>query len=228
MPFALGRPLGVAGDADFQKDVLRASFAMLKNAIEPTIEDYPIEAPVESSSSDWSCPVSFAVAEDESISARLLAEINLMAPWSAETRAARGRTLFGATGAGQNQVEQVAKALGEIADHGNVRDLPAGDISWQFEMPLLIRHLVDDLRTFYYEAAAAQPGDDTPNHQALNDWIFSGTALGDGIQAIAQHLTHAGDGSSLMTRGFLVPEGYLAGGGSAFPTPDEMQKNIKL
>jgi hypothetical protein len=31
-----------------------------------------------------------------------------------------------------------------------------------------------------------------------------------------------------MTRGFLVPEGYLAGGGSAFPTPDEMQKNIKL
>ncbi len=228
MPFALGRPLGVAGNADFQKDVLRASFAMLKNATEPTIEDYPIEAPVESGSSDWSCPVSFAVAEDESISARLLAEINLMAPWSAETRAARGRTLFGATGAGKNQVEQVAKALGEIADHGNVRDLPTGDISWQFEMPLLIRHLVDDLRTFYHEAAAAQPGNDMPDHQALNDWIFSDTALGDGIQAIAQHLTHMGDGASLMTRGFLVPEGYLAGGGSAFPTPDEMQKNIKL
>ena len=123
---ASGCPLGVAGDVDFQKNVLRASFAMLQNAVEPTIEDYPIEAPVESGSREWSCPVSFAVTEDESISGRLLAEINLMAPWSAETRAARGRTLFGVTGAGPNQVEQVAKALGEIADGGNVNDLPAG------------------------------------------------------------------------------------------------------
>ena len=60
------------------------------------------------------------------------------------------------------------------------------------------------------------------------DWIFSGTALGDAIQAIAQHLTRAGDGSSLMTRGFLVPEGHFAGGGSAFPTPAEMIKNAKI
>ena len=227
MPFALGRPLGTVGDTDFQKNVLRASFAMLQSAVEPTIEDYPIEAPEESGSSEWSCPVSFAVAEDESISARLLAEINLLAPWSAETRAARGRTLFGVTGAGPDQVEQVARALGEIADHGNVINLPAGNISWQFKMPLLIRHLVDDLRTFYHEAVAAQPGDSLPSHEALNDWIFSGTALGDGIQAIAQHLTHVGDGESLMTRGFLVPEGYLASGGSSFPTPAEMQKNKK-
>jgi hypothetical protein len=227
VPFALGRPLGVAGDADFQKNVLRSSLAMLQNAVEPTIEDYLIEAPVESASSEWSCPVSFAVAEDESISARLLAEINLMAPWSAETRAARGRTLFGVTGAGPEQVELVAKALGEIADHGNVSDPPSDEISWQFEMPLLVRHLVDDLRTFYHEAVAAQPGDHLPNHEALNDWIFSDTVLGDAIQTIAGHLTHAGDGASLMTRGFLVPEGYLAGGGSAWPTAAEIQKNIK-
>ena len=228
VPFALGRPLGVAGDAEFQKGVLRASFAMLQNAVEPTIEDYPVEAPVESGSSEWSCPVSFPVADNKSISARLLAEINLMAPWSAETRAARGRTLFGVTGARPDQVEQVAIALGEIADKGNVTDLPQGDINWQFEMPLLIRHLVDDLRTFYHESMAAQPGDNVPNHDALNDWIFSGTALGDVIQAIAQHLTRAGDGASLMTRGFLVPEGHRAGGGSAFPTSAEMIKNAKI
>ena len=122
------------------------------------------------------------------------------------------------------QVELVAKAVGEIADQGNVSDLPAADVTWQFEMPLLIRHLVDDLRTFYHEAVAAQPGDNVPNHEALNDWIFGGTALGDAIQAIAQHLTRAGDVGSLMTRGFLVPEGYLEGGGSAFPTPAEVKK----
>lgn len=224
VPFALGRPLGVAGDPEFQKEVLRASFAMLESAVEPTIEDYPIEAPLESGTGEWSCPVNFAVAMDDSISARLLAEINLLAPWSAETRAARGRTLFGVTGVEPDQVELVAKAVGEIADQGNVSDLPAADVTWQFEMPLLIRHLVDDLRTFYHEAVAAQPGDNVPNHEALNDWIFGGTALGDAIQAIAQHLTRAGDVGSLMTRGFLVPEGYLEGGGSAFPTPAEVKK----
>ena len=117
---------------------------MLESAVEPTIEDYPIEAPLESGTGEWSCPVNFAVAMDDSISARLLAEINLMAPWSAETRATRDRTLFGVTGVEPDQVELVAKAVGEIADQGNVSDLPAADVTWQFEMPLLIRHLVDD------------------------------------------------------------------------------------
>ena len=92
-------------------------------------------------------------------------------------------------------------------------------------MPLLVLHLVNDLRTFYYEAVAAQPGDGAPNHEALNDWSFSGIALGDGIKAIAQHLTDAGDGASSGTRGFLVPNGYLAGGGSSFPTLAEIKNN---
>ena len=48
--------------------------------------------------------------------------------------------------------------------------------------------------------------------------------LGDRIQAIAHHLNR--DGASLMTRGLLVPEGYLAGGGK-LPNPAEIEKNTK-
>ncbi|WP_395159043.1 hypothetical protein, partial [Ilumatobacter sp.] len=50
---------------------------------------------------------------------------------------------------------------------------------WAYDMPLPVRHLADDLRTFYHEAIAAQPGSAAPNHDALNDWIFGGTALGN-------------------------------------------------
>ena len=51
VPFALGRPLGKAGDSDFQKRNPRA-LRMLETATEPAIEDYPVEAPAEAQTSD--------------------------------------------------------------------------------------------------------------------------------------------------------------------------------
>lgn len=223
VPFALGRPFGSADDPEFQKQVLRAALAMLATATAPTIEDYPIEAPAEAEPGEWACPVSFPVAEDDSITARLVAEVIRLAPWSAETRATRGRTLFGVTGATPEQVEAVARALAAIAETGNLNEAPAGEVDWQFDMPLLVRHLADDLRTFYHEAIAAQPGPGAPNHAALNDWMFSGTALGDALQAIAVHLTEEGSPLSMLVRGLLIPEGYFRGG-SAFPDSPEFGK----
>lgn len=213
--FALGRPLGSAEDPEFQKDVIRASLAMLATATEPTIEDYPIEAPEEAGPEVWACPLNLPVTDDDSYRGRLLAEVARFKPWSAETRAARGRTLFGASGAGPDQVEEVAAALGTIADGGNVIAAPEDGIEWAFAMPLLIRHLADDLRTFYHEAIAAQPGPGAPNHDALNQWIFGGTALGDTLLRVADHLTSLDTPMGNLTRGLLIPEGHYRGG-SAF------------
>ena len=179
------------------------------------VEDYLTEAPDEADAGQWVCPVNFAVAEDESVTARLLAEVTRLAPWSAETRAKRGRTIFGVTGAAPHTIEAVARALGTLAEHGNLSEAPVEGIDWQFDMPILVRHLADDLRTFYHEAIAAQPGPDAPNHDALNDWIFDGTALGDALQQIAKHLTEEGSPVSLLVRGLLIPEGHYEGG-SAF------------
>ncbi len=228
VPYALGRPLGSAADPEFQKEVMRASLGMLATATEPTIEDYAVEAPQEAQPGQWACPVSFPVVEDSSLSARLTAEVARLAPWSAETRAKRGRTLFGVTGAQPVQFQWVAQALSRIAEDGDLTQLPAtkdaqAPIDWAFEMPILIRHLADDLRTFYHEAIAAQPGADAPNHAALNDWIFGGTALGDVLQAIGKHLTDEGSPQSLLVRGLLIPEGYYKGG-SAFPDAPEFGK----
>jgi len=228
VPYALGRPLGSAADPEFQKQVLRASLGMLATATEPTIEDYEVEAPQEAQPGQWACPVSFPVVEDSSLNARLSSEVARLAPWSAETRTQRGRTLFGVTGAQPEQFQLVAQALAHIAESGELRQAPpASDggeqVDWAFPMPILVRHLADDLRTFYHEAIAAQPGADAPNHAALNAWIFGRTALGDVLQAIGKHLTQEGSRQSLLVRGLLIPEGYFEGG-SAFPDTPEFGK----
>ena len=215
---------------------MRAALGMLATATEQSIEDYLIEAPEEAEPEQWACPVNFPVKTNDSFTARLTAEVIRLAPWSAETRATRRRTLFGASGATPDQVESVAKALGQIADSGNVVDPPDVGIEWKFTMPLLVRHLADDLRTFYHEAVASQPGPGAPNHEALTLWIFgdgifseeeSGeddsrrTALGDTLLEIAEHLTQHGHPAWLIVRGWMIPEGHFRGG-SAFPTKQEM------
>lgn len=211
VPFDLGRPLGTADDPAFQKGVLRAALGMLATSTEPTIEDYPLEAPDKQQAGEWVCPVSFAIADDDSLAGRLQAEVARLAPWATETRQRRGRSLFGVTGAGPDQVDAVAQALVAVAESGDLQRAPASDVAWQFEMPLLVRHLADDLRTYYHEALAAQPGTGRPDHDALNDWIFGQTALGDVLQAIAGHLTADGTPMALLVRKLLIPEGRLEG-----------------
>lgn len=196
----------------FQTEVLRAAFDLLSTATEPTIEDYPIEAPTKAGPQAWACPLSLPVTDSDLLADRLDAEVARLAPWAAETRSARGRTLFGATGAGIDQVTEVAAALGAIADGGALDQAPEVGIEWAFDMPVLIRHLADDLRTFYHEAVAAQPGPGAPDHDALNEWIFGGTALGETLQTIADHLTEFDTPMARLTRGFLIPDGHYRGG----------------
>lgn len=212
VPFPLGRPLGVANDAPFQLDVIRASLAMLETATEPTIEDYPVEAP-EAGPEAWACPLNLAVEADDSLSSRLLSEVGRLRPWAAETRRARGRSLFGLSGASPDQVDEVATALAQVAESANVTDPPGTDIEWAHEMPFLLRHLADDLRSFYHEAIAAQPGESPPNHDALNAWIFGGTAFGEVLVALGDHLTAIGDDNpmALLVRNFIIPEGHYRG-----------------
>jgi len=218
VPFPLGRPLGAVNDPDFQKNVLRRALGLLDTAVEPTIEDYVIETPDDGVSENWVCPVNLSSATSASLSERLLAEVAMLRPWAIETRHQRGRTLFGVTGAGEDQVDDVARALATIAESGDVISEPLVDgISWTFEMPLLLRHMADDLRTFYHEAVAAQPGERAPNHDALNQWIFSETVLGETLLLVADGLTRASNvPMAQLVRGLLIPEGYYKGG-SAFP-----------
>ena len=183
---------------------------MLSTATEPTIEDYPTDAPSVGPEA-WACPVSLDVELDDSLAGRLLAEVSRLRPWAAETRRSRGRTLFGLSGAGPDEVDDVAIVLATVAESGNVTGPPDTAIDWSHPMPFLIRHLAEDLRSFYHEAIAAQPGDTPPNHDALNRWIFGETVLGEVLLTIGGHLTIAGDADpmALIVRNLTIPEGHF-------------------
>ncbi|MEM7273950.1 MAG: hypothetical protein AAF547_12770 [Actinomycetota bacterium] len=212
VPFPLGRPLGVPGDAAFQLDVLRAALGMLDTATEPTIEDYPLDAPGAGPEA-WACPLSLDIDADDSLGGRLLAEVGRLRPWAAETRRRRGRTLFGLSGADPDEVDDVASVLAGIAESGDVATTPDAGIQWAHEMPFLLRHLADDLRSFYHEAIAARPGETPPNHDALNAWIFGETVFGEVLVALGDQLTRAGerDPMAVLVRNFVIPEGHYRG-----------------
>ncbi|MEM7139970.1 MAG: hypothetical protein AAF548_02995 [Actinomycetota bacterium] len=213
VPFPLGRPLGVPGDADFQLDVMRAALGMLGTATEPTIEDYPVDAPT-TGPEPWACPLNLAVDTDDSLRGRLEAEVARLRPWATETRRTRGRTSFGLSGARPDDVDAVVAALATAAETGDTLAEPTGGIEWAHEMPFLLRHLAEDLRGYYHEAIAAQPGPTPPDHDALNDWIFEQTAFGDVLMTLGDHLTGADpemNPFAILVRGLLIPEGRYRG-----------------
>lgn len=212
MPFPLGRPLGVASNPEFQLDVMRSALAMLVTATEPTIEDYPVEAPGPGPE-PWACPLALNVDADDSLSGRFLAEVGRLEPWAAATRRERGRTLFGLSGAAMDQVIPLATALASVAESGEVGLELEADIEWKHEMPFLLRHIAEDVRCFYHEAIAAQPGVTPPDHDALNAWIFGQTVFGEVLIGLADHLTAAAetDGTAALVRNFIVPEGHYRG-----------------
>jgi len=217
VPFDLGRPLGAIDDSEFQKNVMRTAFGLLDTAVEPTIEDYQIQAPDKGLSETWSCPLNLTSESSGSLGERLVAEVARLRPWAIETRRQRGRTLFGISGAREDQVDELARVFAAIAETGDVTSEPVTDeISWAFEMPLLLRHIADDLRTFYHEAIAAQPGGNAPDHDALSRWIFSETVLGETLVLVADGLTKVPNSPmAQLVRGLLIPEGHYRGG-SAF------------
>ncbi|MEM7287180.1 MAG: hypothetical protein AAF480_12570, partial [Actinomycetota bacterium] len=204
--------LGMADEPAIQLDLIRAALGMLETATEPTIEDYPVEA-TEAGPEAWACPLNLAVEPDDALSTRLLGEVGRLRPWAAETRRRRGRTLFGLSGADPDQVDEVAGVLAEVAESGDVGRRPEVGIEWSHEMPFLLRHVADDLRSFYHEAIAAQPGDTPPNHDALNAWIFGDTVLGEVLILIGDHLTAAGDQDrmAILVRNFIIPERHYRG-----------------
>ncbi len=186
---------------------------MLATATESTIEDYPIEAP-EAGPEVWACPLNLAVPTDDTLTGRLMAEVARLRPWATETRRQRGRTTFGLSGAAADQVDEVAAALALVAETGDIDTNPVVDTAaatgWAHDMPFLLRHLADDLRSFYHEAIASQPGETPPNHDALNEWIFGQTVFGEVLITIGDHLTAAESHSPFapLIRGLMIPEGH--------------------
>lgn len=175
VPFMLGRPLGVPHDPAFQRRVLLSALQLLERPSGPVLEDFPEEAPeIEVEDEGWVCPIAFQKAEDVSLGERLRREIQQYRTWYDLGVEKRGRTTVGASAL---DIDAAAAFLVAHAE-GEGPESPDPEIS----TPRMIRLVVDDLKTFLFEAAEAQPGSATPNQ--LDEWFWTATTAGEAIQVL--------------------------------------------
>lgn len=209
VPFELGRPFGTPNERDFQRDVLRAVLKLVEEPAGPVIRDYPHEAPFAAADEGWACPLPAPLRakpadEAEERKERLLSEIALLRPWYHEAVREAGRTAMGVSGLTAEQVEEAALALLTLS-RGEEAEVPDGLLQ---EMPILIRFIADDLKAFYFEAAAAQPGVRRPTPRDLNEWFFRQSVLGSVLYDLRDRLREDEDPVAKLAGRFLVPAAY--------------------
>jgi hypothetical protein len=209
VPFMLGRPLGAPDEPAFQRRVLRAVLGLFDEPAGPVIRDFPDDAPASAEAADAqggdACPVHFARPTPAgggapALAAALAEEIAQLRPWQQLAARRRGGTTVGASGL---QPEQAAAFLTSFLD-----PLPPTDPRHGEPLGESLKHACADLRAFYEEAAAGQPGDLPPD--ALAGWFYTGTAAGQVIMAVRRAgLGHPDAGVRLVAERMLLPRAVL-------------------
>jgi hypothetical protein len=169
VPFMLGRPFGAPNEPDFQRKVLRAFLTLFEQSTGPVLADFPEEAPNAATNDEaFACPVSFARPEVDSgdPADTLQREVAQLRPWYDLAVKRRGRTTFGISGMSIDDAADYAVSyLGAAPKPPYAPDMSAG---------VALKRVCDDLKAYYYEAVAAQPGNLSPS--AIEHWFWHETA----------------------------------------------------
>ena len=202
VPYILGRPFGVPGDSAFQRRVLLAALRLLEAAVGPVLVDYAEEAPrpAEEEMQGVACPVSFESARDESnLGAQLAREVGELAPWHDIAARRRTRTTTGLSGMPMQEAAKFVASYLDSSPAHNLDGVSAGET---------LKIVCDDLRAYYYEAAAAQPGN--PNAEAIRRWFWHDTAAGRAFLALQRICAVSSDKSlQVLGENFLVPRAIM-------------------
>lgn len=204
MPFELGRPLGAPHHAAFQTKVLRAALALLEAPSGPLLVDFPEDAPdTLEEATPLVCPVSFAAIPEATdgpaaLAAAMQQEIQQLRSWYDLSLRQRGRTTVGIS---RLTPEAVGALLGEVLE-GRVPESPRDDV------PLadVIKLALEDLKAYYAEAIAAQPGQANLRSEAFGDWFWGETAAGAAMYAMYQVCKDSTiPGLQVIGAGMLIP-----------------------
>ena len=209
MPFELGRPLGAPGDAPFQTRVLRAALQLLEAPSGPVLVDFPDDAPTATdASTPLVCPISFAPPPEELSDADLLRaalqrEIGQLRTWYDLALSRRGRTTVGVS---RLTPEEMGMFIGTFLD-GQAPPNPRADIP----LAALFRYAVEDLKAYYCEALAAQPGHQTIDSTTLADWFWRETTAGRVLFAVYEVCKQSAiPGMQVVATGSLIPRARSA------------------
>lgn len=171
--------------------VLLAALRLLEAPTGPVLADFPEDVPLSADSMvGWSCPINLAdepsdLADRQELRRAFEREMNRMRSWYNLGVRSRGRTTFGVSGLAP---EEVAEVINECLNDG-IPGNPRDDLPLAFVLKLA----VDDLKCFYLEAAAAQPGDPAPSSAALADWFWRETVAGRVLRAVKESCENSTD-----------------------------------
>jgi hypothetical protein len=203
VPFELGRPLGAPNDAAFQKQVLFAALTLLEASDGPVLEDFPQNVPLSKEADAlWACPVNFSrqtpdVSNKETLRAAFKQEAIELRLWYDQAVKQRGRSTFGVCGL---DMQTIVGFIGAFLD--GVPQNPRQDLS----LALTLNFAVDDLKAYYYEAAAGQPGQPRPASTMLDDWFWQETAAAKVLFEVKQSCLKSDDKMlQLVGKLFLIP-----------------------
>lgn len=198
----LGRPFGVPNDAAFQERVLLAALRLLEAPSGPVLAEYAEEAPATPAEDAGGqvCPIGFAQdAHTSDLGALLLREVEALAPWHDLALERRGRTAVGLSGV---PVETSAAVLSAFV---NGDSIAAGD---RLSLGEMLKLASEDVRAYYYEAAAAKPGD--PDAHAIQSWFWHETAAGRVFLAFQKRAAASADKSlQRLAATSIVPRAIL-------------------
>jgi hypothetical protein len=185
VPFPLGRPLGVPNDPKFQHRVLKAALDLLSEAKGPVLKDFPEDAPGQQSFQEaeqegYACPIPVWRAtvddgsEEQDLPTALIEEIAQLGPWYDLSVQRRKRTTVGASGL---KIEDAGRYVASF-----LREMPKQSPKPGLTVGELLKLACEDVRAYYFEAAAAKPGASTP-HQ-VSEWFWNDTAAGKVFKAL--------------------------------------------
>jgi hypothetical protein len=201
VPFMLGRPFGTPGEAGFQRRVLLALLSLFERPQGPLLEDFPDDAPADQAEpGSFACHVSFAGSstQEQGLVALLGDEIRQLSSWYELARRRRGRSTVGVFG------DTVDVAVVHLTSFLDGQASPPAGIS----AGTAIKRACDDIRTYYFEAVAAQPGNLSP--AAIEQWFWRDTAAARALFAVRDRCL-ASDDPSLKPLGklCLIPRAVL-------------------
>lgn len=200
--FMLGRPFGVPNDAAFQERVLIAALRLLEAPAGPVLVDYPEDAPACEETSGQVCPVSFAQeAQGDGLAPAFLREIEALQPWHDLARERRGRSTVGLS---DMSIDEAARIVCDGANGGAI-SRPGATSAGE-----MLKLACEDVRAFYYEAAAARPG--APDAEAIQNWFWNDTAAGRVFLALHARCSASEDKSlQRLCATSLVPRAVMHG-----------------
>jgi len=179
--FPLGRPLGIPGDADFQRKVIVSALDLLARESGPVLEDYPVELPPSNIEAEIAaCPITFrrAHSSKSTWASRINEELDLLGPW--HDISTQKRNGFSLSGLNNSNQKEITSKLGEMIER---KTIASNELVW-------LKRTIEELKFFYMEAMTAQPGN--LSHEALDSIFWQDSVLGDALIQCHQILIKQG------------------------------------